>query len=216
MAIRVNKEYVLLVEGKDEVVFFDFYLKHLGYDDIQSIQVGGRDQFKNYFPLFIAASGFNEVKNYAIIRDADEDVDSTFQSIVDLLKKYRQSYPEKIFNFNANRGKKVGVYIMPGVISGKMLEDLCLEIVKESPVLACVKEYIECLDTNTVKKENDDEIEEGRFYFPKNLSKAKLHTYLSGMHEYVPSLGRATEKGYWDLDSPVLSHLKIFIEQLKE
>ena len=97
-----------------------------------------------------------------------------------------------------------------------MLEDLCLEIVKESPVLACVEEYIGCLDANTVKKENDDELEEGKFYYPKNPSKAKLHAYLSGMHEYVPNLGMATEKGYWDLDSPVLNHLKTFIEQLKE
>ena len=39
MGIKVNKEYVLLVEGNDEEKFFDFYLKHLGYDDIQSIDL---------------------------------------------------------------------------------------------------------------------------------------------------------------------------------
>jgi len=216
MDIKVEKEYVLLVEGKDEKIFFESYLKHLGVDDVQPIPVGGKLKFKKYFPLFIVDSGFDQVKSYAIIRDTDEDVASTFQSIVDLLKEYKQPYPENVFDFNTDNGKKVGVYIMPGNAPGIMLEDLCLEIVKGSPVLTCVEEYIECLGANTDKKEPDDESEEGKFYFPKNLSKAKLHAYLSGMYEYIPNLGMGTEKNYWNLDSPVLDHLKIFIQQLKE
>jgi len=216
MDIKVDKGYVLLVEGKDEEYFFECYLRHLGFDDVQTIPVGGKYNFKQEFPLFILDSDFNKVKGYAIIRDADEDINSTFQSIVGLLKKYGQSIPEKVFDFNSDKGKKVGIYIMPGVVSGKMLEDLFLEIVKESPVFTCVEEYIECLNANTNKKESNDELEKDKFYFPKNLSKAKLHAYLSGMYEDVQHLGVATEKKYLDLDSPVLDHLKQFIEQLKE
>ncbi len=214
--IKVEKEYILLVEGEDEKKFFCSYLKHLGIEDVQTIPVGGKDKFKEYFPLFIADSGFNAVKSYAIIRDADDDMDSTFQSVVELLKKYKQPSPDNVFEFNAKNGKKVGIYIMPGVISGKMLEDLCLEVVKGSPVLDCVDGYIDCLDTNTNKIESRVELEKGKFYFPKNLSKAKLHAYLAGMYEYVPNLGMATKKKYWDLDSPVLDHLKDFIGQFKD
>jgi len=215
MDIKVEKEYVLLVEGNDEKLFFDCYLKHLGFNDIQTIPVGGKNQFQNGFPLFIVDSGFNKVKGYAIIRDSDEDINTTFQSIVDLLKKHKQSIPGKVFGFNADRGKKIGIYIMPGIVSGKMLEDLCLEIVSGSPVLNCVEEYIKCLEANTGKKKSDSALEKDKFYFPKNLSKAKLHAYLSGMYEYVPNLGMATNKKYWDLDSPVLDHLKQFIKELK-
>ena len=216
MGTKVEKEYVLLVEGIDEVKFFCSYLKHLGIEDVQTIAVGGKDKFKDLFELFLSDSGFNEVRSYAIIRDADEDMDSTFKSVVGLLKKHKQPCPDNVFEFSIKNGRKVGVYIMPGVISGKMLEDLCLETVKKSPVLDCVEGYINCLDTNTDKIKSKDEIEEGKFYFPKNLSKAKLHAYLAGMYEYVPHLGIATEKKYWNLDLPVLDHLKDFIVQIKD
>jgi len=88
MDVKVEKECVLLVEGKDEKIFFDCYLIHLGFEDVQTIPVGGKNKFKDRFPLFIADSGFYEVKSYAIIRDADEDMESTFKSIVDLLKNW--------------------------------------------------------------------------------------------------------------------------------
>lgn len=191
---KIEKEYILLVEGKDEVRFFNVYLKHLGIEDIQPIEVGGRDKFQENFPLFIADSDFNTVKGYAIIRDADENINSTFQSVVGLLNKYKQSVPKGVFHFNADKGKKVGVYIMPGILQGKMLEDLCLEIVIGSPVLACVDVYMDCLNASTKKKGDGAESDKNKFYFPKNRSKAKLHAYLAGMHEYVPDLGIATEK----------------------
>ena len=47
--IKVEKEYVLLVEGEDEKKFFCSYLKHLGIEDVQTIPVGGKDKFKKYF-----------------------------------------------------------------------------------------------------------------------------------------------------------------------
>lgn len=213
--IEIEKEYILLVEGNDEVRFFNVYLKHLGIEGVQAIDVGGKDKFKEIFPLFIADSGFNAVKGYAIIRDADEDIDNTFQSVIGLLNKHNQSTPKSVFHFNADKGKKVGIYIMPGNLQGKMLEDLCLEIVIGSPVLACVDVYMDCLSASTEKKGDGTESDKNKFYFPKNLSKAKLHAYLAGMHEYVPDLGIATEKKYWDLNSPVLEHLKNFIVQLK-
>ncbi|SLM30424.1 conserved hypothetical protein [Desulfamplus magnetovallimortis] len=102
-----------------------------------------------------------------------------------------------------SNGINTGVYIMPGNSENGMLEDLCLSTVVDSPVLTCVNQYISCLRENL---ENNS--------FPRNEAKAKMHTFLAGMCKFVPSLGIAAKKSYFNFESDILNDIKQFLKEL--
>lgn len=214
MPKSIEENRVLLGEGEDEVNFFEAYLKHIGILDLQVIEVGGKNRFKDGFELFLKDTNFNSVESYAIIRDADDSAESTYQSIADLLRKYKQPVPSGHSEFASDDKCKVGVFIIPGNGEKGMLEDLCLRTVKDHPIMECVDIYFSCLEKKTEENIPGETKDPKTPYFPKNIAKAKSHAFLSGMHEYKPSIGIAAAKGYWDLDSEELSSMKAFLENL--
>jgi hypothetical protein len=96
---------------------------------------------------------------------------------------------------------KIGIFIMPGNSDTGMLEDLCLETVKDHPAMECVNTFIDCVS----KLESP----------PNNLAKAKAQAFLAAMLNIVNSVGVAAQKQYWDFDSEVLTEIKTFLENLK-
>ncbi|MDJ0616994.1 MAG: hypothetical protein QNJ63_09645 [Calothrix sp. MO_192.B10] len=214
MAKTIDEEQLLLVEGRDEVNFFDALLKHIKIQDIQVIEVGGKDKFKNEFPALLYASDFSKVKSYAIVRDADTNAGATLASIQKLLKDYNQPVPNQHGAVEDTGNLKVGIFIMPGNAEEGMLEDLCLETIQNHPVLNCTEKYLSCLETNLDILENGELKQAGKHYFPKNRAKARMHSFLAGMYEYVPRAGLAAKKGYFDLDADILSDLKQFLLRL--
>ena len=89
---------------------------------------------------------------------------------------------------------------MPKLPDG--LEVLCLQSVRDHPVMPFVEEYI-----HNVKQKRLSEA-------PKNESKAKVQTFLAGMKETVPHLGVAAGKGYRNFESAALDDLRAFIREL--
>jgi len=201
--MRIEKEKLLLVEGKDEIHFFEALPTHLHIKDIQLIEVGGKDKFKDEFPALLLSPNFSIVKSYAIVRDADDNPDNTFQSITDMLKRYDQPIPTAPGKIISSSSMTIGIYIMPGNSEEGMLEDLCLKTVSNHPVLACVDDYIICLKN---KLEHDN--------FPRNPAKAKMYAFLAGMNKFIPSLGLAAKKGYFNFDSEILNDIKVFLQEL--
>ncbi len=214
MPNKIEQKYVLLVEGNDEVYFFQAFLKHIGIADVQVIEIGGKDKFKSELPAFIVDPGFSEVKAFAVIRDADNDMDSAINSVSGVLERNDQPSPKKHAMFAADKRRKSGIFIIPGNADEGMLEGLCLKTVENHPVLECVSFYIECLEKKLEPYDPGEKKESGKIYFPKNLAKAKAHSFLAGMHDFKSSVGIAAKKGYWNLDSPHLNDLKSFLEIL--
>ncbi len=194
MTDKIEKTKLLLVEGKDEICFFDALLEHINIRDIQLIEVQGKNNFKNEFPILLKSPKFDDVKSYGIIRDADKNANNTFQSVVTLLSKHNHPIPEKRGEFKSNKIVKTGVFIMPDNQNKGMLEDLCLKIVSSHPNIKCVNQYLDCLKNNKSLQIKNSK-------YSKNLSKAKVYTFLSGMEKYIPSIGLAAKKGYFNLDS---------------
>jgi len=208
MPISIKKNNLLLVEGKDEVYFFEALLMHLRLENVQTIQVGGKDKFKFEFPALMEAEGFSDVTAYAIIRDADNDAKATLDSIQYLLNKYEQPVPDAHSEIKQRDDVKVGIFIMPGDDNPGMLECLCLSTLADDPVLACADKYMDCL------KELEEQATPENSCFPKNISKARMHTFLAGQKKYVPSLGMAAKKGYFDLDADAMNELSQFMNEL--
>jgi len=95
-----------------------------------------------------------------------------------------------------------------------MLEDLCLSTVANHPVSSCVDVYIDCLHENLEYEKGNISKDPCKYYFPKNEAKAKMHAFLAGMNKFVPSLGIAAKKGYFNFDSEILNDIKVFLQKL--
>ncbi|KPK77891.1 MAG: hypothetical protein AMJ79_01690 [Phycisphaerae bacterium SM23_30] len=196
--IEFNK--ILAVEGQDEENFFGALFRHIGILNIDIRQVGGKNQFPRKLPVLKVSTGFNNVTHLAVVRDRNSD--NAFQSIVNILKRMDLTPPDEHGGFSSGK-PKVGVFIMPGeTIGGTMLEDLCLRTVREDdPAMKCVREFTSCIS----ELENP----------PKNISKAKVQTFLAAQPEIVNSVGLGAEKNYWDFESSVLDELKQFLGNLR-
>jgi len=206
----IKRKKILVVEGKDEINFFDALLRHMDIKDFDIRKIGGKDQFPKKLPALLKARGFyladgsSFVTHLAIIRDRDED--DAFESITTIVTKAGLKSPTKHSEFS-NGSPKVGIFIMPGeTIDGTMLEDLCLKTVENHKAMTCVNEYASCISALEPN--------------PKNIPKAKVQVFkaqvfLAAQPEIVDSVGLGAQKKYWDFESHALDELKEFLIKLK-
>lgn len=194
----------LAVEGKDEVNFFDYWFKQLNINDVVIKDVAGKTNYQTRLPELIKSSEFEDALALAIVRDADGNAKSAFDSIISALNSneiqslgYSLSIPDSPNTFS-DSDLSVGIFIIENE-----LEDLCLKSLKFPEVEPCVDKFFKCLPKN---------LEENI----KKKSKARLQIYLSAMNKHCGSLGVAAQKGYFDFDTKALEPLKAFLKCLKQ
>jgi len=200
---KIEKENVLAVEGKDEYNFFEALLKHEKLENIQIIDIGGKDKFKLQFSLFANSEGFyKRLKRIGFVRDAeDNEADSAFQSICSVLDECKLPLPEKQKVIVNNNGVKLGVFIMPNNEHKGMLEDLCIQSVKQDSLTKYVDNFV-----NSYRVD----ITDNRY----NFSKAYMLAFLSTRVPIVHTLGIAALNDVWNFNSPCFDEIKNFLKEL--
>lgn len=211
---QIKYTKAIFVEGTDEVNFFTALFKTLNKSDIEILNVGGKEKLKEYFPAAIKRPNFDNITSYAIIVDADKSFENTFKSIVDLLIKHSQPAPKKDNEYVDDNGKRVGIYVMPGSLEAGMLEDLCLKTVETHPAIPHLEKYFDGLRSALIDKPENEKKDPNKFFFPKNISKAKALAFLAALHEPFSSVGIAALNGYWNFEHTSLNDLKKFLQQL--
>ena len=201
---EIKSQKLLLVEGKDEEVFFEIFLEKKKIDGIQIMSSGGRHQFQTLFPRIKKAPGFDEISSLAVIHDADMDAYKAFQSICSVLKNNDMKSPDEIASL-VSGSPRVGVFIIPDGKSEGKLESLCLSTVKSEGIIECIDSFMTCIEKNP---------NSSSYNFPKDIHKARCRAFLSAMEKDTPSLGVVAKKGYWDFDSEKLNPLLNFLKQL--
>lgn len=202
MPIQIAATKVLLVEGKDEKHFFEALLKSLSLTNpsVSVISVDGKGNFKHQIDALVQGPDFNAIQLLGIVRDADQEHDSAFQGLVELLKKYKLNRPSFPNTFSEGGTPRVGIFLMPGNNSEGMLENLCLRSVAETPLMECVESFMQCAISKTTT-------------LPRIEAKAKAHAYLSLMTETVGSVGLGAKQGYWNFDHECMATLIDFVQQ---
>lgn len=189
---------VIGVEGKDDKLFIESLLKYLGITDVQIIQFEGKSNFKSQILALRNTPGFAAIEICAFIRDADENPpNSAFISVSGSLTNAGIVPPVMDQTFTESN-PKVGIYIFPGNGNSGMIEDLCLESIRDENNFACVEKYFECINT-----------------IPNKAAKAKVLCYLSGKEPYANTLGYAAAKGHWDYTKETFSSFSIFLKNFK-
>ncbi len=196
----IEKPKQLLVEGPDEIAFFQYLLRHLEIVDIQIQSYGGVNSLKKWFKAFVRMPNFYTVKSVGIIQDADESANSAFERVCNVLIHAGHKKPDAPFSLSSGNPRiNVGILSGPNAQSG-MLEDLCLMTVEDDSAMECVTDYLDCLQTRSKP--------------PKNLAKAKLQAFLASRGEPIIGLRRAAEKGEWNWDHPALTPIVEFLKSL--
>ena len=208
---HIDKNKIVLVEGKDEINFINALLDKLSINNIQIIELQGRGNLKKTLSTLFKLPENKLIQSLAIVIDADNDQSNEFKSVQDVLKNNNLPVPGVLKEFVNSDSRRVGVYILPGNADSGMLEDLCLATVDDHPVMSCLNQYITCLKASLPIKLENEPTDSQKFFFPKNQHKAKAMAFLAAMYEPCSSVGVAAQKGYWNIDHPSLDEFKQFL-----
>lgn len=205
--LKINGTDLLIVEGQDERAFFICLLNFLGIDKVQVFDVGGRMNFSSYLAALSITSDFDKVKRFGFIRDAEENkAFSSFQSMCAVIKKYlpNVALPSEPGEIKNSEEFSCGIFIMPDNINEGMLEDLCLDSVKDTSLYSKAESYV--IKAKSLQAEADSK--------KYNVHKALVQTYLAGLPDIANSIAVAARKRIWDFNSPVFDEVKDFIKKL--
>lgn len=206
MAGQINKNKLLLVEGVDEINFFYSLFKSMNISDIQVIESKGKERFPAELELIVNDPEFEKVSGIGIVRDADNDQTAAVQSIQYYLKKHELPHRAGHGGFDSSSQIRVGIFIAPGFKENGMLESLVLESLTQHPVKMAAERYLADLKSSLANQTT-----EVKFNYPNNEPKALMHAFLAGMEKFIPSLGLASKKGYFDLEAEVFQDIRSFI-----
>jgi hypothetical protein len=177
----------------------------MNISDVQIIDVGGKDNFRNKFSVYMQSeNALEKIKNIGFVRDAEQfEAKSAFDSICSILKKYALPCPTELCKLIKDNGKKVNIFIMPNNNDCGMLEDLCIAAIKDMDIFTCVEYFIKCYEFK---------IEKDKY----NPAKAKILAYLSTRTPIVNTLGLAAKQNIWDFTKPCFDDIKKFLKELFE
>ena len=203
--LDICSDRLLLVEGKDEANLFDALLKHRFGDaeerKIQIIDAGGRDKFRrNIVAIKTAAKSRSPLRALGVIRDADDNAGSAFQSVCGALR-HAGYEPPAAHGKVSNGNPPVGVFILPDGAGAGAIETLCRQSVAGDSASRCVEAYIDCL-------------KEHRAMRSPNEDKTFAHAWLAAANDPVARVGEGARQGVWDFGSVAFANLSSFLRRL--
>lgn len=195
---------VIVVEGKDEQSFFAKIIEHMDLQDFQVLPIGGKTKLRSELKALVRTRGFANVKALGIARDADQDAQSAFQSVVDAVRdvdSFSLCIPEEPLKLVGER-PSIAVVILPGNNRPGALEDLCLEAVADDSATICLNEYFKCLEKQNIR------------IAPERMGKAKTHAFLASREKPDLRFGEAAEADYWPFEAKAFESIKTFLRLL--
>ena len=219
-------------------------IKKMGYtSEIDVWSLDGKDKLRGGLKAVKIASGYPLLTSLGVIRDADNNADSAFQSVCSALRNAGWPVPSKPLE-PARDGPKVTVMVLPVGKSTGMLEDVFLESVADDPAMQCVNQYFQCLadrlnrlGKNTAKANvrcflvSREVLEESRFEFlqgnleawiptmPAAPSAQKVHAFLASKYKPSLDLGQSVSarrggEEYWPFEHAAFDPINEFLRNL--
>ena len=215
---NIRKPKLLIVEGNHERDFFTKWLEILNKDNIQVMPIGGKTRFKDTFVELVQQPEILNVISILIIRDADDDPSSAFQSVCDALKSDRATkfledigvtlqLPKSAWTFTQNTTPRVGIAILPAKDQIGALEELLLQTIDDDPMSRkshlFIGDAIETLNNSG-----------HRCPPPHRVGKAKIHAFLATFEYPDRDQGKSALAGVWDFQHESLDPLRAILEEL--
>jgi len=213
----ITEPYLLAVEGKDDENFFRRLMDKRGISgiDIRRYREDPSGKLHTELDVLLKQRGFGEnVRGYAVVRDANSDANAAMASIQDALRKLDEPCPNQPGEFASDARRKVGVLLIPPGRPNGCLEDLCLDIAAKHDVMECAEAFMECLRERCPRKPSGAPRDVAKAFFPRHASKAKAQAFMAGLYDSPHEIGRAAQWDYWDWESPELKGIIQFLNEL--
>jgi hypothetical protein len=212
----IRKTKLILVEGRDEELFFDTMLEHLQRTDVQVVQVGGKNGFRAMLAAIRNEDLFEDIRSILLVRDADwqhpegTNARAAWDALMAALRHARLPQPSAhgvlqgvsaTSNAETRPGAasaveiRTAVYVMPDGTSDGMLEDLCLRAMRQDAAMPCLDSYFNCLKTA------------GFEHATKAIAKARAHAFLASRNQPDLRIGEAAKRRYWPFDAEAFKPL---------
>ena len=192
--ISINQPRLLLVEGNDDMRFFEVMIEHCDRDDIQVLKFDGISKLRSYLLTLVVTPGWDQVVSLGIVRDADNDAESARASV-------RGAVENAGLQMDGSAAPRVSLLVLPDGERPGMLETLLCDSFAGSRISDCIAEFLACSA-------------ERAGVSVRRMEKARAHAYLATREDPHVSVGVAAQKDYWDLDHPVFEQLRGFIADL--
>ena len=196
MPTTIYGEIQLLVEGKDQLNFFEAFTKHLSIQSVQVSNFGGVTDLREFLSSFAKARNFEKIRSIGIVRDAEKLAGSAFQSVQSALGNAALPVPARAGQTSGG-SRPVTVYILPDNKHPGMLETLLCRTFANTAEDRCIDDYFACVGAPVRQPE-----------------KARAHAWLATKPDPHVSVGVAAKKDYWDLDHAVFADLRNFLVAL--
>ena len=187
----ISKPILVVVEGKDDAGVLAKFCKEWGFNDIQFYGVNGKPNNDNVSAV-INQSGFaDNVRCFAIVRDADDSFDNAKRSVESILSALSLTV-------------KTGFFILPSHRENGMLETLLMRVVAQNNTdkNQCINSFMDCLATKRVTIPDHKK------------DKAKTYAFLSANDDPGKRINEAAQAGFWDHNNDSLKPLKDFFQGL--
>ena len=206
--IELKCSKLLLTEGADAYFFLIWACVNFGIEDVQVLDYGGINELTKYLGQLKLAPCFDDlVKTIVVIRDAERNAGGAVSSIKTSLRATGLPAPNKPFEFCEKVDLRTAFAIFPGNVdeSGAFtdgtLEDLCLAMIGNEPLLECVSAFLECAAT----------INEPLTHSHKSI----IHAYFSAKNKFVGmKIGEAAKSGALNWDHKLFEPFKQLIQSM--
>lgn len=206
---QIQKNKLVIVEGPDDLYFFNYYLKFLGIRNIEIRYIGSKYGFNELSTYIKTLNNFNLLESLGLVCDADDNLaEGEFERLKKIINDINSKDPIPGITLISPSDKdsfstgnpRIGIFIFPNNRDKGILEDLFLSCVNDKPGMSCVDPFMECI----LKLENPARIP----------SKAKTLAYLAAQKEIKRGVGGAAREGIWEFNSDELNKVKAFIKNL--
>lgn len=200
---QIDSDWLLLVEGRDEVNLFNALMEHR-FDaerQVQVIDAGGVNRFpRNLEAIRTASLTRPTLRAIGVVRDADNDAADAFASVCRQVRNAGY-VPPAVHGEFSDAVPSIGVFIVPDGIEPGAIETLCRRSKEGDEAAVCVEEYLRCLDEHQAMKST-------------NADKSFAHAYLAATENPVARVGEGARQGAWDFESPAFEELSDFLREL--
>ncbi|HOA18068.1 MAG TPA: hypothetical protein PLD16_08240 [Fervidobacterium sp.] len=197
-----NEPTLIIVEGKDDEQFIECIIKDVELQHYQIVKLEGKDNLTvNFMSSLTKVTGFNVVKNIAIILDADRSVENSFRKVRSILENLGFPTPTKPFEVIDGNKYRIGVFLFPDCENPGSIEDLIARSLNEK-TCRCINEYIECM-----KKEQ---------FKVARISKSILYSYLAIQDEPSRDLATAIKRNQVSIKDSAFEKIKDFLKKIAE
>ena len=141
---RIGQPFQLIVEGEDDLRFWEQYLPRAGRTRVEIHATNGRDQLRRFLPTFKLTTGFEHVQWIGIIQDADENPRAAFDRIRGALANAGLPAPRHAWT-PAGTSPDVVAIVLPDGRNPGDLEALLWEGLRDLQEAECIDEYLDCV-----------------------------------------------------------------------